>query len=80
MPRMRAMKAIERVIEEVGSVSALAVALGVKSPTVFQWKSGDRPVPPRLALLIEQRWPAVATAQELRPDVFGQPEAQADAA
>lgn len=80
MPRLARMKPIERVIDEAGGVSALALALGVKAPTVFQWKSGDRPVSPRLALLIEQKWPGLVTVHDLRPDVFGLPEPQTDAA
>lgn len=73
------MKAIDRVIEAAGSVSALAERLGVKPPTVYQWKTEDRPVPPRLAIAIEREWPGVATVHDLRPDVFGLPEPQADA-
>lgn len=80
MPRIASMKPIERVIESAGSVSALALALGVKPPTVSQWKNGDRPVPARFALAIERKWPEIVTVHDLRPDVFGTPEGQADAA
>lgn len=71
MPIVRGMDKITRVIESAGGVSALAAALGVKAPTVYQWKSGERKVSPRLALAISQMWPTVATVHDLRPDVFG---------
>ncbi len=76
MPRLRGMNQIARVIEAAGGVSALAVKLGVKAPTVHQWKTGDRKVSPRLALVIEREWPDLATVHELRPDVFGPPPRQ----
>ena len=66
------MDKITRVIEVAGGVSALAAELGVKPPTVSQWKSGVRPVPPRLALMIARRWPDIATPNDLRPDIFGE--------
>lgn len=75
MPRLSGMDKIDRVIEEAGGIGALASALGVKPPTVYQWKSGDRKVSPRLAIAISQRWPEILSVHDLRPDVFGpQPE------
>ena len=71
MPRLPAMTKIERVIDVAGGVSALALKLGVKPPTVYQWKTGERKVSPRLALAIEREWPEVATTHDLRPDIFG---------
>ena len=37
----------------VGSQTDLARILGVSAPTVSQWCSGDRPIPPPRALQIE---------------------------
>lgn len=71
MPRLCVMDKIRQLIEVAGGVSALAIELGVKPPTVSQWRNGTRPVPPRLALAIAEKWPAVASVNELRPDVFG---------
>lgn len=68
---LHGMDKISQVIEAAGGIPALAAALKVKAPTVYQWKNGDRPVSPRLALLIAEKWPAVATVHDLRPDVFG---------
>ncbi|MFC4729510.1 transcriptional regulator [Coralloluteibacterium thermophilus] len=65
------MDKIEQVIKEAGGVSALAAALNIKPPTVHQWKSGDRKVSPRLALVISQKWPGLVTVHDLRPDIFG---------
>ena len=74
MPRLRRMNDtayINRVIAEVGGIGVLADALGVKQPTVYQWRRGDRKVPPRLALIMQRRWPLIASAYLLRPDIFG---------
>jgi DNA-binding transcriptional regulator YdaS (Cro superfamily) len=68
---LRSMTIIERVIDRAGGISALAARLGVKPPTVHQWKKGDRKVSPRLALLIAREWPDEATVHDLRPDIFG---------
>lgn len=75
MPMLRGMKPIESVIDAAGGASALAQRLGVKPPTVSQWRSGARPVPPRLALRIQQEFPDLqdAKAGALRPDIFGEP-------
>ncbi|MCE7031763.1 helix-turn-helix domain-containing protein [Lysobacter sp. GX 14042] len=70
---------VERVIEEAGGVSALASKLGVKPPTVYQWKSGDRKVSPRLAIAMSKKFPGIASVHDLRPDVFG-PEPERSAA
>lgn len=70
MPAMG--KPIEKVIRASGGVSALARSLGVKPPTVYQWKTGDRPVPPRLAIAISRDWGHVVSVHDLRPDVFGE--------
>lgn len=65
------MSTIERVIDEAGGVSALAAKLGVKPPTVHQWKNGERKVSPRLSLAIAKEWPDLVTVHDLRPDIFG---------
>lgn len=71
MPRLRAMNKIEMVIDAAGGVPALAAALGVKAPTVYQWRNGERKVSPRLAIAISKQWPAIANVHDLRPDIFG---------
>ena len=65
------MDKITRVIEVAGGASSLAADLGVKPPTVYQWKSGDRKVSPRLAIKISELWPELVSVHDLRPDVFG---------
>lgn len=69
------MDKITQVIDAAGGVGALAARLNVKPPTVYQWKKGTRPVPARLALQIQQVWPDIASAKDLRPDIFGPPPA-----
>ena len=71
MPRLAFMDKIEQLVKAAGGVSALASELGVKPPTVSQWRSGGRPIPPRLALVAQAKWPGIASVHELRPDVFG---------
>ena len=68
---MRHMDKITRVIEVAGGASSLAADLGIKPPTVYQWKSGDRKVSPRLAIKICELWPELVSVHDLRPDVFG---------
>lgn len=65
------MDMIEQVITAAGGVSALASQLGVKPPTVYQWRSAERKISPRLALAIQGKWPNIASVHVLRPDVFG---------
>lgn len=65
------MNNIAQVIEVAGGVSALAAKLGVKAPTVHQWRTGGRPVPPRHAIALEREWPQLVSVHDLRPDIFG---------
>lgn len=57
-----------------GGQAALARALDVTPQAVSQWVNGKRPVPPRLAIRIEEL--TGVSRHELRPDVFGAPPAQ----
>lgn len=66
-------KPIEVVIEAAGGVNALAAKLGVSPPAVYQWRSGNRPVSPRLAIAITREYPGLVSVNDLRPDVFGEP-------
>ncbi|MCF7751641.1 helix-turn-helix domain-containing protein [Bacillus subtilis subsp. subtilis] len=56
--------------------AAVARALGVSPQAVNQWIHEVRPVPPRLAILIEAA--TGVSRHELRPDVFGEVPQQAD--
>lgn len=47
----------------------MARELDVTPQAVSQWVNGHRPVPPRLALRIEEL--TGITRYELRPDIFG---------
>lgn len=60
--------AVERFGE--GRQADLARELGVSPQAVSQWVKGQRPVPPRLALQIEQL--TGVSRHCLRPDVFGE--------
>jgi DNA-binding transcriptional regulator YdaS (Cro superfamily) len=61
MPYDHHVNAITRASSAIGGPSALARRLGVKPPTVHQWLTGARPVPPQLVPAIEaatgvRRW------------------------
>lgn len=47
-------EAIEEVAKIVGSKAEIARLLEVKAPTVSQWCSGDRPIPPKRAIELER--------------------------
>ncbi|TCK44013.1 DNA-binding transcriptional regulator YdaS (Cro superfamily) [Paraburkholderia sp. BL8N3] len=53
----------------VGSKSALARAVGVKPPTVQQWCTGERPVPPNKCVEIERVTGRKVLAEHLCTDV-----------
>ena len=44
---------INKAIKQLGTEVKLADALGVKSPTIQQWKNGRRPVPPKRCVQLE---------------------------
>ena len=46
-------QAVREAARILGSQTDLAKSLGVSAPTVSQWCSGDRPIPPPRALQIE---------------------------
>ena len=53
----------------VGSKSALARAVGVKPPTVQQWCTGERPVPPNKCVEIERVTGRKVLAEQLCAEV-----------
>ncbi|WP_250512674.1 Cro/CI family transcriptional regulator [Caballeronia sp. INDeC2] len=53
----------------LGSKSALARAVGVKPPTVQQWCTGERPVPPNKCVEIERVTSRQVLAEHLCSDV-----------
>ena len=61
---------IRRAAQIVGSLSALARALGIKPPTVHQWADGSRPVPAQHCLAIERATSGAVTRADLRPDDY----------
>lgn len=61
------MNAIERACQHCGSPSGLAVAIGVKAPTVYQWLKGHRPIPVERAVAIERATQQVVRRWDLRP-------------
>ena len=67
-----ASRAFDRVIDIVGSQTELALRLGVKQPSVNNWKIRSR-VPAERVLEIEKLVGGQVTRYEMRPDVFGNP-------
>ena len=70
------MSSIQRACDAVGSPSKLAQAIGVNRQFVHQWLHGARPVPPARCISIEKATGGTVTRYELRPDVFGDPDAE----
>ncbi|WP_202842033.1 transcriptional regulator [Luteimonas saliphila] len=61
--------ALDRAIAAVGTQQALADALGIRSPSITEWK--NRAVPAERCRAIEQATGGQVTVHDLRPDVFG---------
>jgi DNA-binding transcriptional regulator YdaS (Cro superfamily) len=64
------MIALDRAIAVVGTQTALAEALGIKSPSISEWRSRGT-VPVERCPQIEEATRGAVTRYDLRPDVFG---------
>jgi DNA-binding transcriptional regulator YdaS (Cro superfamily) len=66
---------VQKAVELVGGQSALAKRMGgpVKQGHVWKWLRMDR-IPAERAIAIERATDGRVTRQELRPDLFGEPE------
>lgn len=60
---------IQRACDHLGSISALARAIGVSVPTVHQWITEVRPIPSERCSQIEVATGRLVTCEELRPDL-----------
>lgn len=60
---------LERAIQAVGSQQALADALGIKSPSIAEWRKRGR-IPAERAVEIERATDGAVTCHELRPDLW----------
>lgn len=65
---MNPSEAVRRAAQILGSKAELARRLKVSTPTVSQWCSGGRPIPPKRAIAIESATDRQVTRQELCPD------------
>lgn len=63
---------IERAVQYAGGISALATLIGVRPPTVHEWKTGVRPVPIKRCVGINKATNGAITLQELRPNDWQQ--------
>lgn len=62
--------ALDRIITEFGTQSALAEALGLRQQSVAEWFANKR-IPPRRCAEIERLTQGRITRAEIRPDLFG---------
>ena len=62
-------EAAQKAAQHLGSIAALARALGLSDPTVHQWTTGVRRVPAERCPEIEAITNGAVRAEELRPDV-----------
>jgi DNA-binding transcriptional regulator YdaS (Cro superfamily) len=67
---MKQISPIEKAIQIVGGLTALARLVGVAPPTVHEWKTGKRPVPIERCLAIERATSGAVTRLDLRPDDY----------
>lgn len=74
------MTPIERAVEVMGSQSALAKAINKTPAEISQWVNGRRPIPATICRAIEKAVSGAVTVNELRPDVFGEPQRTPDEA
>lgn len=63
---------LEIAIDTLGSQQALADALGIRSPSITEWKQRRR-VPAERCMAIEVATGRAVTCHDLRPDVFPAP-------
>jgi DNA-binding transcriptional regulator YdaS (Cro superfamily) len=61
--------AISQACAIAGGTVALAKALGVKPPTVSEWVTGKRRVPPMRCVAIERITKGRVSCDALRPDI-----------
>lgn len=69
---MKTNQAVVRAIGLAGGLAKLAAIAGVKPPTAYEWKTGERDVPPRRCYLIELGLKQQVTRKDLRPDDFAE--------
>jgi DNA-binding transcriptional regulator YdaS (Cro superfamily) len=60
---------LDKACEMLGSQDRLAAALGIKSPSISDWRTRGR-VPAERCLAIELLTVGEVTCHDLRPDVF----------
>ena len=68
---------LDRAIECLDGVTALAIALGVRQSVVSNWRARGQ-VPPERVLAVEAVTGGRVTRHDLRPDIFGPAPAPAE--
>lgn len=62
---------LDLAIKALGTQQALADALGIKSPSISEWRDRGK-VPAERCIAIEQATAGAVSRYQLRPDVFGE--------
>jgi DNA-binding transcriptional regulator YdaS (Cro superfamily) len=62
--------ALQRAVDEFPTQDAFAAALGIRSPSVSEWRKRGK-VPPHRCIDIERITKGLVTRFQLRPDIFG---------
>lgn len=63
-------ESLDRACAAAGSQQALADLIGIKSPSISEWRQRGK-VPVERCLVIETATAGAVTRHDLRPDVFG---------
>lgn len=64
------MSALKKAIKLVGGQSALARAIGVQQPHIFNWLNRNKKVPASHVISIERATNGEVTRFDLRPDIY----------
>jgi DNA-binding transcriptional regulator YdaS (Cro superfamily) len=70
MPSFQTSEPLQRAIELAGGLTALARALGIRAPSISEWKRRGR-IPANRVLAIEAA--TGVPRHELRPDLYPEP-------
>ena len=73
---MKKNKPLLKIVKEIGSVSELAVLVGVSQPTVSNWLSGRKAIPATKVRLLVELSNGKVSEEDLRPDVFYKPKSK----
>lgn len=64
-------QSLQKAVTAFPSKAMFCRAIGMKVQFLRQIERGDRPIPPRYALAVQELTNGAVTVHDLRPDIFG---------